>query len=339
MKKLFVLIISLFILLPIGVNAESYDYKWVDKFCNDSGLTNCASYQSGWFNFDLSTTVNGNDIVKDVYIGGVSYNTGLYNSFQFPINISFYADTLLTSSSEISTTDSTYAIMVSQGYSISFVAYNNNTASTCSINGYTTSDKLFQGIVQCPLISNGSTIPRIRIFLDKYFSPLVLSEQPNQTVGATIGFGGGFVLTRDSTNSIVQAQQGTTNAINGVNNSINDSSTNSNTDNQNVINDFNSKLSNNNTISSLITMPITIFQKILNSVNASCTPFTLGNLLGTNITMPCINLANYLGSNLWNVIDVIISGLFVFSISKTMIKVFNNFTSLKDKGDILGGVD
>ena len=137
--------------------------------------------------------------------------------------------------------------------------------------------------------------------------------------------------------SIVSAQQGTTNAVNNIGNDITSSNTNSDSDNSSVLSNMNNKLASNSTVSSLIVMPLTLYQSVLNSVNGSCTTFTLGNLLGTNVTFPCINPANYLGSALWGVIDVLISGFFIFYISKTMVNVFNTFTSMKDSKDIVGG--
>ena len=101
------------------------------------------------------------------------------------------------------------------------------------------------------------------------------------------------------------------------------------------INEAKNSVATNGVITQLVTLPVTLFQKILNSVNGSCSSYNMGSLLGTDIILPCINVSNYIGSTLWSVIDVLISGLFVWSISRKMIKVFNNFSTLKD-GDVLG---
>ena len=69
-------------------------------------------------------------------------------------------------------------------------------------------------------------------------------------------------------------------------------------------------------------------------MKSTCKPFVLGALFGTNLTIPCINIGSYLGSALWGMIDVIISGFAIFSISKKLIKIFNNFSSMKE-GDVI----
>lgn len=136
----------------------------------------------------------------------------------------------------------------------------------------------------------------------------------------------------------LEEQQKTNNKLDKVQDSIdktNDTLTNSSVDNPSSnFEQFNNSLPTNGTISNLILLPITLFTKILNSLNGTCTSFSLGNMLGTDLILPCINVSNYVGTALWGVIDVLFSGLFVFVISKQMIKVFNNFTQMKD-GDIL----
>lgn len=122
------------------------------------------------------------------------------------------------------------------------------------------------------------------------------------------------------------------NSVNDVNDSLNDSSTDSP---DSSFNDYNDKLAKNGVITNLITLPIQLFTNVLNSINGSCKTFNLGNLMGTDLTIPCINLSTYLGSNLWNVIDILFSGLFILVIAKKMIKVFENFSSMRE-GDVLG---
>lgn len=97
---------------------------------------------------------------------------------------------------------------------------------------------------------------------------------------------------------------------------------------------FENFLDDNSTITQLITLPVTLYSSILQGVSNSCSPFNLGSLYGENLILPCINIGNYLGSTLWGMIDLIISGFAVYSISKKLIKVFNNFSSMKD-GDVI----
>lgn len=124
-----------------------------------------------------------------------------------------------------------------------------------------------------------------------------------------------------------------TNKIDDLNNNL----TSDNVDDSsiaNAFNDFNDYLDDNSTITQLLTLPITLFTAILNNVNGTCQPFNLGVLYGENLILPCIDVSQYLGSTLWSMIDIIISGFAIFAISKKMIKVFNNFSSLKE-GDVI----
>ena len=136
--------------------------------------------------------------------------------------------------------------------------------------------------------------------------------------------------------NVYGVETGVQSAINNMDSHITDSTGNTNTENSNAISNFSNSLASNSTISSLIVMPITLYQKVLNSVNGSCSTFTLGNLLGTNVTFPCINPSNYLGSSLWSVIDIICSGILIFAISKRFIKIFNSFTSMDSTNDEVG---
>ena len=122
-------------------------------------------------------------------------------------------------------------------------------------------------------------------------------------------------------------------SINNLNDTLNDDTV----DDNNIASsfeDFNDFLDDNSTITQLLTLPITLYTAILNNVNGSCSPFNLGALYGENLILPCINVSQYLGSTLWNMIDIIISGFAIFAISKKMIKVFNNFSSLRE-GDVI----
>ena len=135
----------------------------------------------------------------------------------------------------------------------------------------------------------------------------------------------------DSTDAINQQTIILDNSINNINDNITDD----NVDDPNdMFEEMEDLIPTNGVISSLITLPITLYQKILNSINGTCQTFSLGSLYGTNLIMPCIDIDDYLGSTLWNTIDLIISGVFVLTIARKMIKIFNSFTSLKE-GDVI----
>lgn len=129
-----------------------------------------------------------------------------------------------------------------------------------------------------------------------------------------------------------QAINDNTQAVNDVNDSIN----NSTTDNPSgALNNMNSKISDNNVISDLLTLPIRFYQTILNSLNATCTPYNLGRLFNTDLVLPCKNIEDLLGSGIVTIIDTGLCGLFVFTIRKKFVNIFENITSLRDRGNEL----
>lgn len=117
---------------------------------------------------------------------------------------------------------------------------------------------------------------------------------------------------------------------------INDSINNDNVDDpSSSLSNMDNKIATNSVISDLLLLPVTLFQNVLNSINGSCSTFNLGTLLGTNLTLPCINLSNILGSSLYGVIDILLCGIFVLSMRKKFVNIFENITSLKDRGNEL----
>ena len=126
-------------------------------------------------------------------------------------------------------------------------------------------------------------------------------------------------------------QEQTNKNLEDINSSINNSEVD---DASGQINDLNNNFANNGIITELITLPVKLYSKILNGVQGTCKPFVLGNLFGTELSMPCINISSFIGSTLWNIIDILISGIFVFIMSKKFIKVFDNFSTMKE-GDVI----
>lgn len=111
---------------------------------------------------------------------------------------------------------------------------------------------------------------------------------------------------------------------------------NSSVDNpQNALNQFNNKFADNNVISNLLLLPVRIYQNVLNNINGTCNTFNLGALWNHNLTMTCIRVDSLLGSALYGVIDVIISGFFVYHIRKKFVDIFEHLTSLKTGGNEL----
>ena len=132
-------------------------------------------------------------------------------------------------------------------------------------------------------------------------------------------------------NNIINNQGNIQSGIDDIKSDINSDNVD---DPSNSINSFKNNLASNGVITQLITLPVTLFSNVLNSVNGSCSNYNLGSLLGTDLILPCINIQYYVGSTLWSVIDVLISGLFVYAISRKFIKVFENLSSMKE-GDVI----
>lgn len=106
-------------------------------------------------------------------------------------------------------------------------------------------------------------------------------------------------------------------------------------DPSNTLNGFNNSIASNGTITSLLLLPVTIYQKVINSINATCVDFTLGTLWNTTLTMSCLHIDGIIGNALYGTIDVIISGFFILAIRKRFISIFNNLSSLKTGGNEL----
>lgn len=126
--------------------------------------------------------------------------------------------------------------------------------------------------------------------------------------------------------------QALNNSINEVGETISDSSVD---DPSSDIDSMKNKLASNGVITQLITLPVTLYQSVLNNINGSCSTFNLGSLYNHNLSLPCIQPENYLGSSLWGVIDVLCCGLFILSFRKRMVDIFNHMSSLKDRGNEL----
>lgn len=140
-----------------------------------------------------------------------------------------------------------------------------------------------------------------------------------------------FTGSTDSTSAINNQTQVIQNEFENLDNTLTDDSV----DNpSSMISDFEDLLPSNGVITQLIALPITLYQKVLNSINGTCSSFNLGSLYGTNLVLPCIELSNILGSSLVNIIDLMISGFFILHISKKMVKAFESFTSMKE-GDVI----
>lgn len=357
MKNKLIIVFSLvllIILLPSNVFADSYTI-WRISYKNN-GLSQYDSSHGYYGQYSSGLNIN-TDYTTTLYYNSsqTSFSKGLYDYVEIPILFTIGSNYEPNEASYYTIPNADTMYYVYNGVTANFGMWYSNSGyeaySSCTFTPtqYTGID--LNGILKCPVNRVADSVLRLQV---KYsMSPEWGTGNSYETFFGTDGWMN-FLYKDDNSSSIVNAINNqtssinnnqnnttnainnTTNAINDVNDSITDSSGNSNTDNANAIQGFENQLASNNTISSLITMPITLYQKILNSVNGSCSPFTLGQLLGTNVVFPCINPSTYLGSSLWSIIDVIISGLLIFAISKRFIKIFDGFTSMSTTKDEVG---
>lgn len=219
------------------------------------------------------------------------------------------------------------------GYSNSTTGYSDTyvTAFSCSSRFDTTTSNGF--ITNCTIQLN-SNVSRLQIKTTYWDTSKHLIDYIDYSVDTirtqfqVINYSEGIGSQIDNQTIVIEHQ---TEVIEDVKDTITDDSV----DNpSSFIEDMEDLLPQNGVITQLITLPITLYQKVLNSINGTCSSFDLGELYGTHLIMPCINLSNYLGSTLWGTIDLIMSGVFVLVIARKMIKAFEGFTSMKE-GDVI----
>lgn len=136
---------------------------------------------------------------------------------------------------------------------------------------------------------------------------------------------------QNQTNQQHQDSQAINQSIQDTNNTLKDSST-DNQKAQETFDSLNQNMASNSTISDLLLMPIHLLQKILNGLQGSCSSINVGQLFGEDFILPCINIADIIGSTLWGIIDVICSGFLAYHIGKRFVIIFNQFTNLKEGG-------
>lgn len=93
------------------------------------------------------------------------------------------------------------------------------------------------------------------------------------------------------------------------------------------------EISSETAISDLITMPITILRALNNNLGDTCSPYTIPfGLTGGSqtLTFPCIHPEEYLGSTIWNYIDLFICFFMIYNIAMLIISSFESITSLED---------
>lgn len=102
----------------------------------------------------------------------------------------------------------------------------------------------------------------------------------------------------------------------------------------NVITNFD--VISNGPISSLLQLPLRLLNVIYNNVGGSlCRTYTIGSLYGYELTIPCIHIEDYLGNDVYNLIDTILQIIIYYNVFLLIIHYFENATSLYDFFDDL----
>lgn len=99
-----------------------------------------------------------------------------------------------------------------------------------------------------------------------------------------------------------------------------------------LFDDANDLIITDTPVSDLVLLPFTLIETYLQGFDGSisCSPINLGNFLGTDLTLPCINPGNLLGNTIWVVIDDFICLFLIYDIAMLMISTFEKWTSLYD---------
>lgn len=142
----------------------------------------------------------------------------------------------------------------------------------------------------------------------------------------------------DYSQETIQKIEETNQAINEVNDSINNDDIDYNSASSSA-SQWNSKNASDTAISDFLLMPIHLIQAYLSGMNSSCTPFNLGTLFEHELILPCINIGGLLGDAIWVIIDILFSGFMILALGKRFVKIFNDFTNLRDNqvDEIYGG--
>lgn len=96
-----------------------------------------------------------------------------------------------------------------------------------------------------------------------------------------------------------------------------------------ILNKYNNILNSINfggPISGLIDIPIKLIGTIATGLSGglTCSDYQLGNLMGTNLKLPCVNVKSWLGESLYITIDIILSACMAYHIIKMMFDLYNN---------------
>ena len=99
------------------------------------------------------------------------------------------------------------------------------------------------------------------------------------------------------------------------------------------LSDIGGRITTTTPVTDLLALPIQLLTALYNGVNGTCSTFNLGSLYGVGINLPCIAPELYLGSTLWNAIDLLFCGFMIYSIAQLMIHDWDSISSAEDLFD------
>ncbi len=138
-----------------------------------------------------------------------------------------------------------------------------------------------------------------------------------------------------STNTIINNQnnnqQQTNTRLDGINDTMKDDSA---PDTKGFLDSIKVDESNS-PVSDLITMPLTLMNAYVNGFSSSCQPVNFGNLYGSDIIFPCIDIKKYLGNTLYSLIDMLFCIFMAYNIGMMCISIYESITSLDDAMQLL----
>lgn len=133
-----------------------------------------------------------------------------------------------------------------------------------------------------------------------------------------------------NTQTIISQNNQINNNITNVNNNITDETGVSNNDISDFLEDL--PLISFGPVSTLIQIPIRLITDAVSifGSNVCSGPLNLGTLYGTAITLPCINIRNYVGNTIYNTFDLIFAVFILYNTFMMIVHFVESWTTLKD---------
>lgn len=137
--------------------------------------------------------------------------------------------------------------------------------------------------------------------------------------------------TEDDEENVINAINSNTQAVEETNDTLKDNNVSSETDSTiNSVFEFGTQEETFGPVADLVMLPLTLIRAFYNGVNTSCSSYSLGTLFGHELQLPCINLQNLLGGQLYSFLDVAMSIFMILNIILMCIDMFDRLTSFED---------